>query len=204
MAGVSERRIRQLIGRGTLQATRFGRSWAIDATAEARTPATSRPLANRTASLLQLALDSDSLAGFTGNDRARTARLIRKLRTSDTPGVLLRSWTHAYTPTGNKTGALLIRLAHEGDDQQIMRLLSYPRRRFLNTPERLARVVRDERTIYGLSIDDLASSASVPRGDVRALEAGRWSDVGVGAARRVLRTLNQLPSVLPPRTAVPA
>jgi excisionase family DNA binding protein len=199
-AGISERRVRKLISDGTIPATRFGNSWAIDEQAVTHARAISRPLSPRSAAMLQTALDTDSLSGLTGNDRARTAKLIRTLRGSAAPGETLRSWTKNYEPTGNKTGAALIRLAHNGNDRQISKLLSYPHRKFLNTSERLARVIRDERTISGLTIDALSSVAAVPRDDVLALEAGRWSDVKVGTARNVLRALDLVPSVLPARS----
>ena len=69
-------------------------------------------------------------------------------------------------------------------------------RRFIHTEARLAWVVRTEREFLGLTVEELAQTASTVPEAVQAIEAGNPT-VGVATVGRILDGLGVKPLVLP-------
>lgn len=195
--GISPRRARALAQQGRLPARRVGRAWVLDE-GVATTPAVStRPMSERTRRLFLRALSDQTLREVTGSDRRRIAAYLGRLRASDRPAALIRAWFRgAHLPTGFTLGVLLVRAALEHQDDVVAERLARPQRRYLNSPERLARVVADERAIHGLSRAQLADRAGTTPGDVAAVEAGRPVDTML-TVLRVVNALDVRPLALP-------
>lgn len=192
---VSPRRVRALIARNQIPAHRNGGRWVIDVPA-ARQPLSSRPLSPASQQSLALALHRRSLAGLTGQDRARTAARIRALRASNDPAVLLASWWAGREPTGTNGGTNLVQHAVRGDKRYVRERIQARPTEYLREWAALAEVVSSERTIRGLSRPELANLAAVTPAEVNALERARPIE-SISSIRRILRALDVEPTAIP-------
>ncbi len=142
------------------------------------------------------ALHTRSLAGLTGQARARTAERLRLLRTVEDPAELLVDWWGGRAPTQLDGGSNLVVHAIVGNRARVWEALHRPRQEYLRYPSTLARVVRDERAVQSLTRSDLAERAGVDRAVVVAIERAVPVHDLIGV-RKVLRTLRIEPSALP-------
>lgn len=94
MKGISPSRVRALIEAGDVEAHRVGRSWVIDDSALRWEPAESRPLSQSNAWALISAIDNHGQLppSLRDAERARLRERLGRLRSSDKPAALLRSW----------------------------------------------------------------------------------------------------------------
>ncbi|MFC4375219.1 multiprotein-bridging factor 1 family protein [Nocardia halotolerans] len=142
------------------------------------------------------ALHTKSLEGLSGQLRARTAQRLRLLRTAQDPAELLVDWWAGQVPTHLDGGSNLVVHAIAGNTSRVREVLHRPRREYMRYPSTLAQVVRDERTIQGLTRAELAARADVDRALVADIErAGRLNDIT--GLRKLLRTLGIEPTALP-------
>lgn len=191
---VSPRRIVAMIGAGQIDATKVGRSWQIETVPSLRSR---RTLSAKSRQLLARALHTRSLAGTTGQERARTAERIRELRSSSDPATLLIEWWGgAVEGEAVNFGTNLVRHAVAGNRDYVREALHLPRREYLRRPEDLADAVATERRIRALSVDALARAADVPVSDIRRLERA-VPVTSPSIARKVLRALDIEPTALP-------
>jgi len=195
--GISPRRARTLAQQGRLPAQRVGRAWSLDDEAVTTPALSTRPMSERTRQLFLTALSDQTVRHLAGSDRRRIAAYLGRLRVSAEPAALLRAWFRgANVPTGFTLGELLIRTALEHQDDIVAERLARPQRRYLNSPQRLARVVADERAIHGLSRAELAARAGTTRGDIVAIETGGQVDTLL-TLLRVVNALDVHPLALP-------
>src|SRR4051794_1051784 len=92
---VSVRRVRQLLESGQLSGRKVGDSWVLDESELSRRPAVSRPLSERMAWGLidQLSGGSHGFADrLSPHERYRLRERVDRLKASDDPVPLLRSW----------------------------------------------------------------------------------------------------------------
>lgn len=187
--GISPRRARTLAQQGRVPARRIGRAWVLDDDATTSPVTGTRPMSPRTRVMFLRALSDQSVRGLTGSDRRRIAGYLNRLRQAEHPAALLRAWFRgAVTPSGFSLGEMLVRAAMDGDDDIVSERLARPQRRFLNSPDRLARVVADERAIHGFTRAELAARAGTTEHDVKAVESGEAVDSLV----TVLQVVNAL------------
>ena len=180
---------------GTIRAHRVGGHWEIDEVAPRRR--TRRPLSEGSRLALTHSLHTRTLDGLSGQLRARTAERIRLLRTADEPADILFDWWGGVAPTHLDGGSNLVMHAIEGDRGRVREVLHRPRSEYLREPSALAQTVRDERTIKGLTRNELAERAGVDPALVGSIErAERLSDI-VGL-RKVLAAIAIEPLALPP------
>ena len=192
--GVTPRRVVALIANGRIEATKVGRRWEVTEVPGARSR---RPLSVRSRQSLAHALHERTLSGLEGQERARTAARIRRLRASQDPAGLLADWWGGEVESGLVDfGTNLVQHALHGDPDYVREALHRPRREYLRRLEDLADTVSSERRIMGLSIDDLARTADVEVPDVRRLEHGLPVS-RPSIARRVLDALGVEPTALP-------
>ncbi|RBO87515.1 helix-turn-helix domain-containing protein [Nocardia puris] len=175
---------------------KVGRRWDIDAPAPVRRAAR-RPLSVASQRALTRALHTRSLEGLTGQLRARTAERLRLLRTADDPAGLLVDWWAGRAPTELDGGSNLVVHAIAGNKERVWSVLHRPRREYLRYPSTLARVVRDERAIHGLTRTELAGLAGVDHRLVVDIERAALLHDLIGL-RKVLRALSVEPTALPP------
>lgn len=196
LAGLSPRRVRALARAGALPAHKVGGRWVVDVPRPIRR-AGRRPLSKASRRALAGALHSKSLDGLSGQLRARTAERLRLLRTAAEPAELLVDWWAGEAPTHLDGGSNLVVHAIAGNSARVWEVLHRPRRAYLRYPSALARVVRDERAVHGLTRADLAERAGVDRDLVGLIErAATVSDLG--GTRKILRALDIEPTALPP------
>ncbi|MFE6920581.1 helix-turn-helix domain-containing protein [Nocardia sp. NPDC057663] len=194
LAGVSPRRVRALARAGAVPAYKVGRRWVVAAPPGRR--AVRRPLSEASQHALVRALHTTSLEGLSGQLRARTAERLRSLRTVEDPAELLVDWWAGRPPTHLDGGSNLVVHAIAGNKERVREVLHRPRQRYLRYPSTLARVVRDERAIQGLTRSDLAERAGVDRNLVVTIE--RAMPVrDLAGLRKVLRALGVEPTALP-------
>lgn len=196
--GVSPRRVRALIAAGRLAADKHGREWEVDeASVAARDGRRGRrPLSARSRAQLAQALHQRSLGGLTGQDRARTAARIRRLRTADDPAGLLVQWWGGRPGSTVGFGTNLVDHALSGNNAYVKTALARARYEYLRNPADLAEIVNSERTIAGLTRPQLAERALQSVETIRLIEHAR--PVGSpGAIRKVLRALDIEPTALP-------
>ncbi|WP_374945687.1 hypothetical protein [Agreia sp.] len=86
--------------------------------------------------------------------------------------------------------------AFYGDKGNLQQLLRSQPTRYLRHRDRLAEVVSSERTIQGLSRDELAARAKTSKDVVALIEQGR-DPRSIGGTVRVLRALGVRASALP-------
>lgn len=151
----------------------------------------------RTRGLFLHALSDTTVEGLVGSDRVRIAHYLAQVRNADEPAALLRAWFRgAAAPVSHTLGEVLVRAAMRGEDDQVAARVRRARRRFLNSPARLARVVSDERAIHGLTRAELAERADTSEGDVRSIESGRPVS-SLPTVLRIVRALDVQPLALP-------
>lgn len=195
LAGLSPRRVRALARAGTLPAHKVGGRWVVDAPGPVRR-AGRRPLSERSRRALVGALHTKSLDGLSGQLRARTAERLRLLRTAQDPAELLVDWWAGQAPTHLDGGSNLVVHAIAGNSARVREVLHRPRRAYLRYPSTLARVVRDERAVQGLTRADLADRAGVDRALVGVIERAATTNDLIGI-RKILRALDVEPTALP-------
>jgi excisionase family DNA binding protein len=192
--GVTPRRVVALIANGRIEATKVGRRWEVTKVPGARSR---RPLSVRSRQSLAHALHERTLSGLEGQERARTAARVSRLRASQDPAALLADWWGGEVESRPVNfGTNLVEHAIAGDRAYVREALHRRRREYLRRPEDLADVVSAERRIQGFSIDDLARTAGVAVSDVRRLERGLPMSTP-STARRVLDVLSVEPTALP-------
>lgn len=196
LAGVSPRRVRALARAGAVPAEKVGRQWEVDAPVPVRR-AGRRPLSANSQRALARALHTRSLEGLTGQLRARTAERLRLLRTADDPAELLIDWWAGRAPTELDGGSNLVVHAIAGNKDRVWAVLHRPRQEYLRDASTLARVVRDERAIHGLTRAELADRAGVDHRLVVDIERAALLHDLIGL-RKVLRALGVEPTALPP------
>lgn len=192
--GITERRVRALIRNGAVPAVKRGRAWSI----ESGTPTAAssrRPLSASSRRDLLNALMRRSISDLSGQSRARTAERIRMLRGSDDPARLLSEWWGGVAPTVVDGGTSLVASAVFGDDERVRSIVRRHVHEYLRSPRDLADKVLSERTIRGLSANDLALRAGVSVPVIRSLEAATPTDLR--GMRQVLRELDVEPIALP-------
>lgn len=195
LSGVSPRRVRALARAGAVPAYKEGGRWVVDVPRPVRR-AGRRPLSEVSQRALVRALHSKSLDGLTGQLRARTAERLRLLRTVEDPAELLVDWWAGRPPTHLDGGSNLVVHAIVGNKARVREVLHRPRQEYLRYPSTLARVVRDERAVQGLTRSNLAEHAGVDRDLVVEIE--RAAPVrDLGGLRKVLRALGVEPMALP-------
>lgn len=193
--GVTPRRVRALIHSGALRAVRRGQLWEI--LDEPKRTLSRRPLSKASQQALATAVHQRTLAGLTGQSRARTAARIRTLRQAENPAELLADWWGRKPPETLNGGTSLVLQALHGNTDTVRERLTHRPTEYLRRWEDLAEVVSSERTIQGLTRAQLAASAEVDPATVTAIETARPVN-SPSALRRVLRVLNIEPSALPP------
>ena len=154
----------------------------------------SRPLSSASQRFLALALHNRSLAGLTGQDRARTAARIRALRASTDPAALLVSWWSGRAPVEMNGGTNLVQHALRGNGSYVRERIQARPTEYLREWSALAEVVASERTIRGLTRSELAGLAGVTSVELNTLERALPFD-SISAVRRMLRALDIEPSV---------
>ena len=192
---VSPRRVRALIASKHIPAHRKGGRWVIDTT-DIRQPQSSRPLSSSSQRFLALALHNRSLAGLTGQDRARTAARIRALRASTDPAARLVSWWGSRAPVEMNGGTNLVQHALRGNGSYVRERIQARPTEYLREWSALAEVVASERTIRGLTRSELAGLAGVTSVELNTLERALPFD-SISAVRRMLRALDIEPSAIP-------
>ncbi|MEA9984111.1 MULTISPECIES: helix-turn-helix domain-containing protein [Subtercola] len=193
-AAITPRRVRALITRGALPATKVGRGWVIDGPVQR--PSGRRPLSPTSQDALTNALHRRGLRGLTGQLRARTATRIRELRASTDPSTLLVDWWGGKAPAQVNGRTNLVMHAFRQNNEFITKRVNHRPSEYLRDPADLADVVSTERSIRGLSRKELADLARVDSSFVFALEQGR-EITSLGDLRRVLRAIDVEPSALP-------
>ena len=148
--GVTPRRVRALIKSGAVQAEKTGRGWDIQAP-DGHPQQYRRPLSIRSRRALAAALHQRTLAGLTGQVRARTAARIRALREADDQAALLVDWWGGQSPEGINFGANLVAHALRGDEEYVRDRIRLRRTGYLRRRADLAEMVRTERAIVGIS-----------------------------------------------------
>ncbi|MFF2085795.1 hypothetical protein ACFVVM_18615 [Nocardia sp. NPDC058176] len=195
LAGLSPRRVRALVRAGAIPARKVDGRWVVDAPRPLRRAAR-RPLSETSRRALVGALHSKSLDGLSGQLRARTAERLRLLRTAEDPAELLVDWWAGQAPTHLDGGSNLVVHAIAGNSARVREVLHRPRRAYLRYRSSLARVVRDERAVQGLTRDDLAEHAGVDRELVAMIEREAATN-DIGGIRKILRVLSVEPTALP-------
>lgn len=195
-AGVSPRRARAMAQAGIIRAHRGpGRRWIIDEAPLHRR--TRRPLSPSSQQALVRALHTNTLDGLSGQLRARTAERLRLLRTADEPADLLFDWWGGIAPHHLDGGSNLVMHAIEGNRDRVYEVLHRPHEEYLRNPKKLARTVRDERAIQGLTRNDLAELAGVRPQFIASIERSELLNDIIGL-RNVLRAIAVEPTALPP------
>lgn len=189
--------MRALVAAGRVSAHKVGGRWEVTGLGQGARQR--RPLSQRSRAILAQALQTRSLRGLTGQDRARTAARIRQLRTCDDAPQLLVDWWAGSAPGPTGLAANLVEHALAGNRGYVTQTLARRPREYLRRREDLADVVATERTIRGLTRRQLAESAGVRVEDVRAVE--RAQPVATPATRRVLRAVGVEPTALPDMVA---
>lgn len=189
--GVSPRRVRVMAAEGRIPAHREGSSWVIEGLT---LPKQRRALSARSWKHLANALKYRNLEGLSGQERARTATRIQRLRNSEHPSRLLTDWRPPNAPRDVFMESLVAHAEHN-DDSYLKRALGRPAE-YLYSNQELAHVVLAERAIRGESRSGLAAAAGVPETLVRDIESARPL-ASPGQVRRVLRALEIEPTGLP-------
>lgn len=192
--GVSERRVRALIGQGKLQAQKIGHLWEIQDPNVQR--ASRRPLSEHSRVILTQALHQRSLGNLTGQERARTAARVRELRSSADPSALLIDWWGGKLSGPLNFGTNLVQHALAGNSSYVAQALQQPRREYLRSPHVLADIVSSERLIRGLTRTRLAQEAQVLPEQLIRIEHSKPLN-SPGSVRRILRVLDIEPTALP-------
>lgn len=189
--GVSPRRVRAMAADGRLLAHRKGREWVIEALSE---PKGSRALSVRSWQHLATALKQRTLEALSGQERARTAARIRRLRSSEHPSRLLLDWRPSNAPRDAFFDSLVAH-AERNDESYLRHALSRPAE-YLRSSKDLAQVVASERVIRDESRSSLAAAANVSEDLVRDIELARPL-TSPGQVQRVLRALGIEATALP-------
>jgi len=200
-AEISPRRVRALIAQGRLPATRgttadgsAARSWDIKS--PVLPSRTRRPLSTESQVALAGALREHTLAGLTGQTRARTATRIRALRASDNPAALLIDWWGGVAPVTLTGGNSFVLQAMFGDKEMLKHRVHVRPTEYLRRRERLAEIVSSERTIQQLTRQELADRAETSVAVVSAIEQGKDART-IGGMSRILRALGIQTTALP-------
>ncbi|NKY50537.1 helix-turn-helix domain-containing protein [Nocardia vermiculata] len=192
---VSPRRVRAMARSGVIQAHRTGDRWEIDEVAPHRRRR--RPLSPASRLALTRALHTRTLEGLSGQMRARTAERVDLLRRTDEPAHILADWWGGVAPTHLDGGSNLVVHAIRGNHDRVAEVLHRPRTEYLREPADLARTVRDERAIHGLTRRALSERADVDTGLIGSIERAEPLN-DIRGVRRVLRALEVEPLALPP------
>lgn len=180
-----------MVAAGRIPAHKQGAEWVIQ---KPVTPKSRRALSESSWQHLIKALKQRSLEGLSGHDRGRTATRIWQLRNSENPSQLLADW-HPVNASQDVFSDSLVNQAKQGNNIYLKFALTKPVE-YLRSSKDLANVVSSERTIQGMSRQQLATAAKVDEGLVRDIELRRPLS-SPSSVRRVLRVLEIEPTALP-------
>lgn len=189
--GVSPRRVRAMAAQGRVPAHKEGAVWVIEELVNRKTR---RALSVNSWQNLSRSLKQRSLAGLSGQERARTAARIKALRTAPHPSSLLIDWRPAQAPADVFLDSL-VAYAERNDDYYLKHAMERPEE-YLRSSQDLAEIVSSERAIRGMSRSQLASAAAVSARFVRDIESA-LPLVSPGQVRRVLGALGIEATALP-------
>jgi len=182
-----------MIAAGRLPAVKTQGKWVVD---ELVAPSHRRPLSERSRAALAQAMQTRSLHGLSGQERARTAARLRELRASPDPAQLLVDWWGGGVSEVRDQASSLVAMAALGDRARVYEAIHRPRREYLRKWGDLADVVGTERTVLGDTRQQLAERAGVPTSIVTAIERAK-PVASPASLRRVLKAINIEASALP-------